>query len=425
MAQIAQNISIHALLAESDRHRTRGAVYKDIFLSTLSLRRATGDGFAVVDVLPISIHALLAESDIPVGWWKMQNVGFLSTLSLRRATTTAPAAAPTPANFYPRSPCGERRAGRGHVASRHQISIHALLAESDAVPTLQPWHAANFYPRSPCGERQNAHPDTRRPYAISIHALLAESDADLAEIAAAQGVFLSTLSLRRATKLVQDALYSVNISIHALLAESDCFAAQCRRPALYFYPRSPCGERLMVPITPSITVSFLSTLSLRRATPCKRSLFVCLPNFYPRSPCGERQAPWYFVDAGDVFLSTLSLRRATSSFSAFASAPVFLSTLSLRRATPSFCLQVGNGVDFYPRSPCGERRGTTPKNSTAQLFLSTLSLRRATVGRPCNCCTTSISIHALLAESDPVRLSVLNPAEAFLSTLSLRRATGR
>ena len=35
-------------------------------------------------------------------------IKFLSTLSLRRAT-----------------------AGRGHVARRHEISIHALLAESD------------------------------------------------------------------------------------------------------------------------------------------------------------------------------------------------------------------------------------------------------------------------------------------------------
>ena len=56
--------------------------------------------------------------------------------------------------------------------------------------------------------------------------------------------------------------------------------------------------------------------------------------------------------------------------------------------------------NFYPRSPCGER----PKNPVIGIdkvpFLSTLSLRRAT-----NSCTQavpekSISIHALLAESD-------------------------
>ena len=56
----------------------------------------------------ISIHALLAESD-----------------------TMAPAAAPTPANFYPRSPCGERHEGKSQADATRAISIHALLAESD------------------------------------------------------------------------------------------------------------------------------------------------------------------------------------------------------------------------------------------------------------------------------------------------------
>ncbi len=36
-----------------------------LFLSTLSLRRATGADFAVIaEVIAISIHALLAESDL-------------------------------------------------------------------------------------------------------------------------------------------------------------------------------------------------------------------------------------------------------------------------------------------------------------------------------------------------------------------------
>ena len=35
--------------------------------------------------------------------------------------------------------------------------------------------------------------------------------------------------------------------------------------------------------------------------------------------------------------------------------------------------------DFYPRSPCGERRQNPGKHYVAFRFLSTLSLRRATV----------------------------------------------
>ena len=78
------------------------------------------------------------------------------------------------------------------------ISIHALLAESDNRILFRLLIKNHFYPRSPCGER---HLTERRHWQvgqISIHALLAESD--LGNVAAG----LRTL-----------------ISIHALLAESD------------------------------------------------------------------------------------------------------------------------------------------------------------------------------------------------------------
>ena len=78
-------ISIHALLAESDQLAARDESIKFVFLSTLSLRRATpGASFFR-------------------GWTL-----FLSTLSLRRATTWQ----------------------RGSRIT-YVISIHALLAESD------------------------------------------------------------------------------------------------------------------------------------------------------------------------------------------------------------------------------------------------------------------------------------------------------
>ena len=56
---------------------------------------------------------------------------------------------------------------------------------------------------------------------ISIHALLAESDASCTGTATLPEV----------------------ISIHALLAESDNCPRVMVSPTLYFYPRSPCGER--------------------------------------------------------------------------------------------------------------------------------------------------------------------------------------
>ena len=57
-------ISIHALLAESDVEKVPADVYYQAFLSTLSLRRATGLIFLFFVCIIISIHALLAESDV-------------------------------------------------------------------------------------------------------------------------------------------------------------------------------------------------------------------------------------------------------------------------------------------------------------------------------------------------------------------------
>ena len=61
-------ISIHALLAESDRHEYAAGVQTIQFLSTLSLRRATQLLVAAGHAGKISIHALLAESDMVSLW---------------------------------------------------------------------------------------------------------------------------------------------------------------------------------------------------------------------------------------------------------------------------------------------------------------------------------------------------------------------
>ena len=125
---------------------------------------------------------------------------------------------------------------------------------------------------------------------------------------------------------------------------------------------------------------FLSTLSLRRATNNVSTIRITRKNFYPRSPCGERRALFLFPDVDIIFLSTLSLRRATSERCRMLDLfIVFLSTLSLRRATCEIVSIERCSLNFYPRSPCGERRAETAKTSNADIFLSTLSLRRATL----------------------------------------------
>ena len=172
------------------------------FLSTLSLRRATVLYSVNRWTTRISIHALLAESDPHFRADGNTKSGFLSTLSLRRATLPDLRLHSTATHFYPRSPCGERRfenpdirvvsdfyprspcgerpTNHDQVTKAHQISIHALLAESDDT-----WARGS-----------------RVTYVISIHALLAESDSIMITITCIASRFLSTLSLRRATELV-------------------------------------------------------------------------------------------------------------------------------------------------------------------------------------------------------------------------------
>ena len=101
----------------------------------------------------ISIHALLAESDASTMTITICIASFLSTLSLRRATGRFGSAGSYSAHFYPRSPCGERLPSVLHSFQPLQISIHALLAESDLARFGWFQIVHYFYPRSPCGER--------------------------------------------------------------------------------------------------------------------------------------------------------------------------------------------------------------------------------------------------------------------------------
>ena len=173
-------ISIHALLAESDSSTRSCSVCSSNFYPRSPCGERRNAGYSCRSARPISIHALLAESD-----------------RRHRGNDRGPV------NFYPRSPCGERRATkhapgannrflstlslrratakRWNSTERPKISIHALLAESDQVENTLSKVIDHFYPRSPCGERQCP---------VGIHGAVT--------------IFLSTLSLRRATGDVTD-----------------------------------------------------------------------------------------------------------------------------------------------------------------------------------------------------------------------------
>ena len=170
-----------------------------LFLSTLSLRRATS--FSVREVFAnfISIHALLAESDCFGRITSVSSGYFYPRSPCGERHLGAWKSCNVCGNFYPRSPCGERR---------------------NRPVTMRTWK--NFYPRSPCGERHLGTWKSCDVCRISIHALLAESDTNGLFFLGRRKRFLSTLSLRRATWPGLLARPFFIISIHALLAESDC-----------------------------------------------------------------------------------------------------------------------------------------------------------------------------------------------------------
>ena len=102
---------------------------------------------------------------------------------------------------------------------------------------------------------------------ISIHALLAESDAEMPGKCKGKPRFLSTLSLRRATVYAWHGHQRRAISIHALLAESDLVKKEDFDKVM-----SISIHALLAESDAGFTFcargagQFLSTLSLRRAT---------------------------------------------------------------------------------------------------------------------------------------------------------------
>ena len=193
-----------------------------------------------------------------------------------------------------------------------EISIHALLAESDLRASAHLHTLRNFYPRSPCGERR---PLPRRNYAAGVFL----STLSLRRATTQKGstptakTFLSTLSLRRATGGRRAKDPETGISIHALLAESDPVICETVSRTRYFYPRSPCGERLAankeavsqlnISIHALLAESDLTTLAINSYAD-----YISIHALLAESDPGKVKV----VEPGLVFLSTLSLRRATA-----------------------------------------------------------------------------------------------------------------
>ena len=169
-------ISIHALLAESDRYSLRHSAQSGYFYP----RSPCGERPRIF--LDLTFHKNFYPRS-PCGERPRVVTAFWGSVD----------------NFYPRSPCGERRCRPGNCT--RCCAFLSTLSLRRATNTNLGRHRGNddFYPRSPCGERLDMSSAYPAVQCISIHALLAESDA------------LSQSSAKSTPE----------ISIHALLAESD------------------------------------------------------------------------------------------------------------------------------------------------------------------------------------------------------------
>ena len=190
-----------------------------MFQSTHSLRSATVSLRLELVADNVSIHALLAECDIEIGL--VRPYGEVSIHALLAECDIMPSAVtPTSCCFNPRTPCGVRPFPCGWswlqtmFQSTHSlrsatfvhypysqdevVSIHALLAECDDASSRLSSPVPCFNPRTPCGVR---------PCPECQHSLIVQ--------------FQSTHSLRSATLPGMSALPYRAVSIHALLAECD------------------------------------------------------------------------------------------------------------------------------------------------------------------------------------------------------------
>ena len=191
------------------------------------------------------------------------------------------------------------------------------------------------------------------------------------------GLFLSTLSLRRATR---SSRFLRDLAMD-FYPRSPCgerpYSQHVTRPSGYFYPRSPCGERPKAAAASACFATFLSTLSLRRATQTQglKIPALCI-SIHALLAESDVIARWSFhgldisihalLAESDPLLPVSILISLISIHALLAESDWLLTSISTSRRY------------FYPRSPCGERR-------VFNLFANPGS---------------TISIHALLAESD-------------------------
>ena len=124
------HISIHVPRAGYDPRTPQQSATAQEFLSTYPVRGTTS----------------------PHNYWRTTK-SFLSTYPVRGTTSSRRPTHRPSYHFYPRTPCGVRRAAVDIITSDSGISIHVPRAGYDCRERGPKTEKPNFYPRTPCGVR--------------------------------------------------------------------------------------------------------------------------------------------------------------------------------------------------------------------------------------------------------------------------------
>ena len=153
-------------------------------------------------------------------------------------------------------------------------------------------------------------------------------------------------------------------------------------------------------------------------------VYLYLFYFYPRPPCGGRRpAVLGSLMLSGIFLSTSPLRGTTPGRAVLGAGGGISIHVPLAGDDVCRCAQLGRNQHFYPRPPCGGRRGAVLQRAQRFRFLSTSPLRGTTIFQRRHTADIAISIHVPLAGDDTSSARRRPCCRAFLSTSPLRGTT--
>ena len=204
-----------------------------------------------------------------------------------------PGGQPTPANFNPRSPWGERLVMYAVSQGARAISIHAPRGGSDRKPKAYPTYWVYFNPRSPWGERRRrGRQEEGRTADFNPRSPWGERPPYFPRPFLSPG-FQSTLPVGGATMKIEVGKNLIRISIHAPRGGSDVIRYVFTRPTVLFQSTLPVGGATMsyAKLRGKIRISIHAPRGGSDGN--EPATMVVGKDFNPRSPWGERPESLY------------------------------------------------------------------------------------------------------------------------------------